>query len=62
MDDSPRRRGSTSTHSPLVVVGRSPQEHDDCEHGGEEQVPEGVVHPQFLPVLQPTSITACFSQ
>lgn len=37
---------------PLVIGRRAPQEHDDQQDGGEQEAPEGVVDPQFPPVLE----------
>jgi hypothetical protein len=37
--------------SDLVVVRRSPENHDDKQQQGEEQVPKSVVEPQSLPVF-----------
>ena len=36
----------------LVVLAGPPQPNDDEKNDGEEDVPEGVVHPNLAPVLQ----------
>lgn len=36
----------------LVVVCRPPQDHDHDEQEREEELPEGLVQPQLLPILQ----------
>ena len=38
--------------SPLVVRSGADKNHDNTEDYAEQDVPEGVVHPHFLPVLQ----------
>ena len=37
---------------PLVILAGAPEHHDDTEETGEEEVPEGLVHPQVLPLGQ----------
>ena len=37
---------------PLVILAGPPEHHDNTEEAGEEEVPEGLVHPQVLPLGQ----------
>lgn len=39
-------------HWPLAVGRRPQQDHDHQQNGGEEQTPEGIVHPQVPPPLR----------
>ena len=38
--------------SPRPDLTGPPEHHDDTEQGGEEEVPEGLVHPQVPPLSQ----------
>lgn len=44
-------------HWPLAVGRRPQQDHDHQQNGGEEQTPEGIVHPQVPPPLRGESVS-----